>query len=137
MPSQLEELLKQGPRTEMEVIIYCHPRFTDYQTITPPQINTDALMRAAVDLYRKIWPVFKHKFPTQTRQRRISAPNPFFHLSVQYWKGSIARGYFRAIFFEGRLTIHVRDRDSFWEAREQAGGDGTRISTPRALNTVR
>jgi hypothetical protein len=134
---QLGELLKQDPLTKIVLTIDHSAKSFDYHSNAIHKAESEKLMQSAVDMYQKIWPIFKHKFSPHTRERLSSPEDQFFSLTIQSWEGSIATGYCMNIFFEGRLTTYELDQNSFWEERRLARADGTTSSPPRTLHTVR
>lgn len=138
---QLSEVLKQGPLTKI-ILNFSHSAKTlDYQSNATYKAETERLMQSAIDMYRQMWPAFKHKLPFHSSIANLLGVNQFFSLTVrcmdEFMDESIAIGGSMTTCFQGRLSMNELDWNAFEEAREHTMADGTRSSSPSVRHTVR
>jgi hypothetical protein len=130
-PSQLSELLKQEPLTEITL-------YTVFSSAHHSDLSYEAakehLMQSAVDMYRQLWPVFKHKFWTQTGHRVPSAPAGFFQMEILEILSPGPES--AALFSLAKFVTVADDQNSFLVVRTEIEEDGTVSSLPSSRHTV-
>jgi hypothetical protein len=138
---QIEEVLLRNSFTKLKINICTYQTIPSRRRLNAPlEVKPESILKTAVDMYKRIWPTFRRKFPRSSDREASAETKEFCSLTVESYEETVGHHYYGGHHsfekWEARFTRVEGNRNSFRVKRYQSRDGNARNRLPSVLHTV-